>query len=74
MRAEDFVGLGVLFFKRWPNVRFVRGFLGQQKRRCHGGVLNEFLLGFPAGFRKALGGEEVIGVPRGKRERGGVIG
>jgi hypothetical protein len=35
---------------------------------------NGFLLGFPAGFREAFGGEEAIGVPRGKRERGGVIG
>ena len=30
-------------------------------------------LGFPAGFGEAFGDEEAVGVPSGKRERGGIV-
>ena len=68
------MGFVKLFFDGGPVFTLSVGFLDNNDVAVMKELFNVFFLGFPACFRKAFSGEEAISVPRGKRERGGVVG
>ena len=74
MRVEYFVGIGKLLFESGTVFVLSMGFLDGDDIVVVEELFNVFFLGLPADFRKAFSGEEAISVPRGKRERGGVVG
>ena len=74
MRVEDLVGFDKLLSGGGPLLTLSMGFLNSNNVVVVKKFVEGLFLSFPAGFGHAFSGKKTVGIPRGKREGGGIVG